>query len=338
MLGKAWKDEFELPEEIQRVAVVIGETGVGKSTIVNMLYNQDSSERCCAEPSVTGNSADSVTKASSLHLCMRTGWCLVDTVGVGDPDLRQNQIVDNVRNVIRNTARGVHAVIIVMKMGRVPKASRANLVLLQKLFREEDLKSHGVLVLTHWSGELGEEEGALKEWMGSAPGETFEDAHGSESEGPSKQEASSLPNMIDKFSRVILTNNQLKGRGAYSECRQNCLCELLEFVHSRTCKIRPRPVKFKDFIYDLMLDIYEMLWGSVVTIKDLLGRGESKELPTYCGACAVCSRQIELQQACKLTCDHSFHQECVKDLTACPVCQAPVVSLFSFADFFSGGV
>ena len=87
----------------------------------------------------------------------------MDTIGVGDRDLTSEAILGNIRKLVRDTSRGVHAVVVVMKMGRVGNASRANLTLLRKLFYNADLKTHGLLILTHWTGELGEEERDLDE-------------------------------------------------------------------------------------------------------------------------------------------------------------------------------
>lgn len=50
---------------VNKVVLVIGETGVGKSTILNMLYNDDHSVSSCKEPQKTGSTAGSVTKAST---------------------------------------------------------------------------------------------------------------------------------------------------------------------------------------------------------------------------------------------------------------------------------
>ena len=195
---------------------------VGKSTVVNMIYNEDSSADCCQRPFKTGSTAASVTKASNLQFNVRTSSIIIDTVGVGDPELEDSEILGSVRTLIRHVAKGVNAVVVVMKMARVPAATRANIYVLNKLFHPEDLKSHGVLVLTHWDGNLGEEEESLKSWIA---------------------EDQTMSQMVESFGQVILTNNQIKGRGVYPECREKCLHQLLTFISEKKEKIKARPVE-----------------------------------------------------------------------------------------------
>ena len=157
---------------------------------------------------------------------------------------------------------------------------------LNQLFRSEDLQSHGVLVLTHWDGEIGEEEESLTQWIGNDP---------------------EIKHMVGLFARVILTNNQLSGRGAY-QCRAKCLRELL------------------------------VLWQRTLSVKDFVIRSGESSVPVFAGECAVCTEQIEMYECAHLPCNHSFHNECLSSQSACPLCRQPFVGqdVFSLSGYFGG--
>eukprot|EP00435_Cladocopium_sp_Y103_P027020 s1203_g6.t1 len=277
--------------------MVIGETGVGKSTVANMIYNKDFSTDLCKYPFKTGNTAASVTKASTMQYHSIFKSFVLDTVGVGDPQLADEEILGNVRNLVRNASKGVNAVVVVMKMARVPQATRANMYVLERLFAARDLLSHGVLVLTHWDGEVGEEKQSLKDWIGRDK---------------------EIKDMVRRFGKVILTNNQLTGRGAYPECREKCLKELLHFIDEKTEKIRARPVDFLEIFNDLIAHFVGTLWKRTLSVKDLV-IGSERSIPVFSGECAVCHEQIEMHECAHLPCNHSFHCDCLSSQSLCPL-------------------
>ena len=240
---------------------------------------------------------------------MNRGWALLDTVGVGDPELGQEQILGNIRNLIKHTSKGVHSVVVVMKMGRASNASRANAHVLNHLFRDADILSQGVLVLTHWEGELGNEDNDLEEWL----------------KGDEEMTA-----YCRSFAKVILTNNQLQGRGAYPECREKCLEQLRQHVETQTDKIKAKPVTFWDVVKSLLERFGDKLWGGALSMKSfVLGCG-SADVPTYCGDCSVCLQPMELAHACKLACNHTFHGKCVDSQEFCPLCRASAATVWQF--------
>lgn len=243
---------------------------------------------------------------------------VIDTVGVGDPRLDEQEILGSVRSLVRNAARGVNAVVVVMKMARVPEASRANIYVLERLFSTRHLKS-GILVLTHWDGDIGEEEESLSRWMAG------------------DQE---IQDMIGRFAKVILTNNQPTGRGAYPESRKKCLEELLEFINQKVWKIQPRPVNTLELVVDLLRTFGTFLWQRTLRVKDFVQKMGDEAvfgIPTYCGECTICYEDIKMEDCAHLPCNHSFHSVCLLEQDRCPVCREAfcVDDVYSFDDLFS---
>jgi hypothetical protein len=187
-------------------------------------------------------------------------------------------------------------------MERVPHASRANIELLREVFREDNLKSHGVLVLTHWSGdELADQEKDLAAWIGSDQ---------------------VIRQVVESFGKVVVTNNTLQKRGAFPEAREKCLKELVAFVDERETRVNIKPLNIYELVSRLMEEFANKLWGRIVSLKDLVRTGEGSPLPTFCGECSVCLEQIELAHARKLFCGHGFHCHCLPSNRSCPLCRA----------------
>ena len=300
---------------IDKIVLVIGETGVGKSTLVNMLHNNDSSVHCCTHPQPTGNTASAVTQQVSMLFDFARSWAIIDTVGVGDPNLSETKILTNIRGLIKDTSKGVHAVVVVMRMARLSNASRANGEVLRHLFHHQDIKTHGVLVLTHWDGDLGNEEGDLAAWLA---------------------DDLEMQDYVESFAKVILTNNQLQGRGAYPECRQNCLRMISEHICASSTKIKARPVTPWEIVASIIEKFGERVWRSTVSLTTMMMGCEAEEVPTYCGLCSICLENMEIRSACKLVCNHSFHHACVVSLARCPECRADAVLDWHLTDFLGG--
>jgi len=288
--------------------MVIGESGVGKSTIINMLYNQEHTEDCCLTPCKTGSTASSITQQTSLHLNLPKGWCFMDTVGIGDPTIEERKLIASIKGLVDHTANGFHCVVFVMRMERVTDSTRANLFLLQSIFAKEDLATNGVLVLTHWDGDLGGEEQDLNAWVG---------------------EDTTIHELVSSFGKVILTNNTLNRRGAYPEARAQCLRQLNEFIVHRHSCIYSVPVDFVDLIGRLMQRFARSLYSKFTGVAHFFI--EEPPVPTICGECSVCMEPIQIREARWLPCEHAYHQGCVPAGGACPLCRAH----FDYDDLFS---
>ena len=55
-----------IPLIVNRIVIVIGTTGTDKSTIINMLYNNDTTRYACNKPYNVGDGVKAVTQRSSV--------------------------------------------------------------------------------------------------------------------------------------------------------------------------------------------------------------------------------------------------------------------------------
>lgn len=69
---------------ISEKVVFIGKTGVGKSSLINMFYNDSSYHTDLLKPAIIGQSSLSTTKEYLKYFSAKSGTCYIDTVGLCD--------------------------------------------------------------------------------------------------------------------------------------------------------------------------------------------------------------------------------------------------------------
>ena len=108
--------------------------GTGKSTLINMLYNNSSAALEMKTPCPVGGTSMSVTKKANWYF--KKSVCYADTVGFGDPEQSDFKLASDLKSFIRRSEIGVHSIIITLRFGRLSKEERLNLDLITQIFEE----------------------------------------------------------------------------------------------------------------------------------------------------------------------------------------------------------
>src|SRR3954464_2856437 len=108
--------------------LLIGYTGNGKSTLANLLLNKNGNfEEAFKESS---SSARETKKVQSEKLEENnTNYLIIDTIGIGDTKLKQNEVLDTIAEAVYLVKNGVDQVLFVTN-GRLEqcKVSTYNLL------------------------------------------------------------------------------------------------------------------------------------------------------------------------------------------------------------------
>ena len=314
MIGSQGVEKFHAgvsvtPLNIRRIVVVIGTTGTGKSTIINMLLNNDFSKDSCDRPCSIGESAESVTKKHSWWVSCKHERMFADTMGFSDPDNPDIEVCVQLKKLIKAIEVGIHCVIIVVKYGRLSREERANLETMKALFNESFAK-HCVLVLTHYDRGLSEHEKkqAINKWIGN--------------DAQLKEFVSLIGN------RIILTDNSL---GMYEQIsrplRQDCLEKLNSIIEEsdEPFNIAPETV-LQVFITSLrkFLERFMSFEQASKTITELIEAIGAEEI--HAGdECPICLQNIEVIDIGQTECHIIFRKGCIQQALDrnhnCPVCQ-----------------
>ncbi|PPQ77243.1 hypothetical protein CVT26_005953 [Gymnopilus dilepis] len=121
-----------------RNVIVFGETGVGKSSLINLILNQDVAP--------TSSGAQGCTFQSDMYSGFVQGlpFNFYDTVGLGEHGtgtVQSSQAIANLYQLVKRLAHsgGVHLLVFVIKCGRLTETMEKNYALFFKAFCEEKL-------------------------------------------------------------------------------------------------------------------------------------------------------------------------------------------------------
>lgn len=307
---------------VKKIVVVVGSTGTGKSTIINMLYNNDYTKDACLAPCDTNSTADSVTKKTRWLISPKSGFVFGDTVGLGDPSQNDLQVVYNIKSFIRRFDGGVHTIILVARFGRWSAQDRANISAISEIFNSNCYNAC-ILVLSFYDGKKDEAsmQASIRQWAG-------EDIF--------------VEEFLKKINnRVILTNNSVEDDD-YEKITRNlrrlCVQNLMSFIDSSQGVVGPKPRNFIEAVKAL-LDLYFGYYRLVNAKKRIENAKNfllSSAKDVYAAECPICQDDVALSDLAQTAeCYHFYHLNCIKEYAkthdgkvSCPICRRTILTIY----------
>ena len=150
----------------RKTFIIIGVTGVGKSTLGNCIINQSPSfDDIKRRPFETASSINSITRGFQTVVNSQTR--VVDTTGFGDPRIEQQEVLKSLRGALESENFKVDAVLFVIR----PEPMRRDTVDFFKLTQHELLKNktrlNSVLVCNGCDDDWLENERASNQLLNS---------------------------------------------------------------------------------------------------------------------------------------------------------------------------
>jgi len=320
-----------IEHQLDRTVIVVGPTGVGKSTILNMLYNESYDEDSCKKPAMVGSGGDSTTKKTEFHVSLKAKTVLIDTIGFGDPSLTNEEVFRITRQFLKSSQKGVNCVIVVCKYGRLSGPDRVNVEIFDRLFDPRWMKQ-SILILTHCGKKLStdqERAKAIEDWVRKSDG----------------TEDQFIVGFMKKFSKIVLTDNNIeREEEATRPLRKYCLDAMKSSILSFEETFGPKPQSFME----LLRYIFEAYFAHVLgkansaaerAISELQAFSDFVDVSIFAGECPICLDYILIKSLCKTNCDHAFHSNCIRETikqrqrnspARCPICRTAITRLFSF--------
>lgn len=129
--------------DIELRVVVIGKVGVGKSAICNMIIekNEFESRNCMA--AVTKETQSKRVDFHGQHIL------LIDTPGVFGNKSNKEKVEGEIKRCIKIGSPGLHAILFVMRLGRLSDEDSYTIKTFLEYFGKSDLEARVILVFTH---------------------------------------------------------------------------------------------------------------------------------------------------------------------------------------------
>jgi len=294
-------------------SLFIGPTGVGKSTLINIIYHQKVTKEYLSRPAITSDVTLGETSAFNTYYNLADKIALTDSIGFGDDRFEKKKTLEILKSVINTTQIGFNRVYLCLTFGRVSSDIRNYIDLIITVFGKEILP-WCTIVITHCDEEMTKscylEMNRNDKYMTSILNQVHNIVFGD--------------NYADKDEKIdaILTTrrqqflNELnKDINSFNENRffphpQNDL----EWIMSIYRKLR----QFLNRVNEPLLDITDFSRNMVTSIF-------ANQFKNYYGECIICMN--DMWDAALCPCQHIFHKDCLliwfgenKD-SICPICR-----------------
>lgn len=298
--------------DIKKRFLFLGPTGVGKSSLINALCNDDIRRQSMNHPAKVGSTTDSVTKCFTTYYDSNK-YAYTDSIGFGDNQFTTDEIVSLVQQLIDNAVIGYNKIYLCIQYGRISVDIWRYLDLINSVFGNSGLK-WCTLIFTHCNEEGMDIEKFLE----------------------INQNDEKIKTLIDKVGNVIFGDLQTHGNEQIDELlkvlRKRFLDQVkLDALNSSEFYYFPEPKDHKSWVSSIC-NAFQGFKPIKIPVEDIVAYVRSITIIRvdnmhYYGECSICLGVMHHTNSEVTTCGHVFHKKCIADwfyqMHTCPQCREP---------------
>jgi hypothetical protein len=292
----------------------IGPTGVGKSTLINILFNNNVSKPFLMKPAGTSEGSAGSTACFTTYYNFPS-YAFTDSIGFGDNRFDKKNILSMLKSIIKNSMVGYNKIYLCINYGRISIEIRDYIELLKVIFGKKILK-WCTIVFTHCPDqkmtkekyvETNKQDTYIIDIINSVQNVIFGD------------------NMTDDEMEVFLIKRRQRLLDSLNQDLQNSSNEYYS----------PRPENLTEWlnaIYNMLTlkyakqikTCFEEIQKVSVVMVDLMIH---QNFANYYGQCSICLNDMWNTDSVFTKCHHIFHETCINQWLNdgpknCPMCRS----------------
>ncbi|CAM2699174.1 unnamed protein product [Rotaria socialis] len=302
---------------IRRV-LFIGPTGVGKSTLINVLISNNVRVEDMSHPAGVGDTSSGQTRFFTTYYDLPNN-AYTDTIGLGDNRHKDLDIMDSLKSVLENASIGYNKIYICLKYGRISTEIRNYIELITTMFGKSVLEWSSIIFTGCNDQTMTKEKYLEKNSQDTDFIETI------------KQVRTVIfgDNMTDKNAEI--ENIMYKRR---QEFLRRIKKDLDDTVKTEYFKLKKRGLIARAAkIFTIICSSFGSKAIAVIAnVKDFAAAvarsTQSSKYDYYYGECSICIQDITGHNYPVITpCCHVYHEVCLKQWVHdegqnnCPMCR-----------------
>jgi GTPase SAR1 family protein len=292
----------------------IGPTGVGKSTLINILFNNNVNKQYLSKPAVTSEGSAGSTACFTTYYNF-PNYAFTDSIGFGDNRFDKEKILSMLKATVKNSMVGYNRIYLCLNYGRISSDIRYYIELLIVIFGKKIL-NWCTIVFTHCRDQKMTKE----KYIQSNEHDTY------------------IVGVINSVQNVIFGDNMIDDEieNVLIIRRQRLLDLLNEDIrNSKTDYYSPRPENFTEWlqaIYNMFTSKYakqvntcfeeiQKISGAIATLMI------HQSFANFYGQCSICLCDMWNTDSVFTKCHHIFHETCIDEWldhkgNTCPMCRS----------------
>lgn len=311
----------DVPKRVKRF-LFIGPTGVGKSTLINILFNDNVDQLLLSKPAPTSNRSTGSTSCFTTYYNFPY-YAYTDSIGFGDDRFSEENLLSMLKATIKNSMVGYNKVFLCINYGRISNDIRYYIELLIVIFGKKILK-WCTIVFTHCADQKMTKEKYIE----------------------LNKNDKYIIDIINSVGNVIFGDNMYDEEleSTLFQRRQRLLSNLKEDIDKcDTDYYISQPENFVEWLQMIwnmftrkhikqVKSCFEEIEKIAVITADLM---TYQNFANYYGECSICSDDMWNTDSVFTQCHHIYHERCInnwldRENSNCPLCRTVLDKKKSF--------